>query len=393
MDNEKDFLQFFENYDTLLANFIRQEYEKMNRQKILDQTEIWYATDGRWKAYVDVAGKRRLIAKRVRADLEDAIIEFYKDPKFNFRDCYEQWIAEKLEYNEIQKSTYDRYQADYKRYIHGTELEKKEVKRIDELYLENFIKGKIAEEHLTAKNWGNMRTLITGAMVYARKHGYTDMRISLFLSELQLSKKIFEKRIVKDEEQVFTKDEETRIENYIADNPDLLSLGVALAFDTGLRVGEVAALKWSDYMGDFLSVSKTEIKYIGEHGERIADVRESTKGRDGHRQVVLSDNAVAILEKLKSLTGDCEYIFTRDGSRIKAKWLSLRITKLCKELNLPHRSFHKIRKTYATKLIDAGVPEKVIEKQMGHTEILTTKTYYYFNNKQVSEIRDRLNKV
>ena len=393
MDDEKDFLQFLENSSIIDLTFIRQEYEKMNRQKILDQTEIWYATDGRWKAYVDVAGKRRLIAKRVRADLEDAIIEFYKDPKIKFRDCYEQWIAEKLEYNEIQKSTYDRYQADYKRYIHGTELEKKEVKRIDELYLENFIKSKIAEEHLTAKNWGNMRTLITGAMVYARKHGYTDMRISLFLSELQLSNKIFEKRIVKDEEQVFTKDEETRIENYIADNPDLLSLGVALAFDTGLRVGEVAALKWSDYMGDFLSVSRTEIKYIGEHGERIADVRESTKGRDGHRQVVLSDNAIAILEKLKSLTGGCEYIFTRDGSRIKAKWLSLRITKLCKELNLPHRSFHKIRKTYATKLIDAGVPEKVIEKQMGHTEILTTKTYYYFNNEQVSEIRDRLNKV
>ena len=393
MDDEKDLLKFFENYDNVLATFIRQEYEKMNRQKILDQTEIWYATDGRWKAYVDVAGKRRLIAKRVRADLEDAIIEFYKDPKIKFQECYESWIAEKLEYNEIQKSTYDRYQADYKRYIHGTELEKKEVKRIDELYLENFIKGKIAEEHLTAKNWGNMRTLITGAMVYARKHGYTDMRISLFLSELQLSNKIFEKRIVKDEEQVFTKDEEIRIENYIADNPDVLSLGVALAFDTGLRVGEVAALKWSDYMGDFLSVSRTEIKYIGEHGERIADVRESTKGRDGHRQVVLSDNAIAILEKLKSLTGGCEYIFTRDGNRIKAKWLSLRITKLCKELNLPHRSFHKIRKTYATKLIDAGVPEKVIEKQMGHTEILTTKTYYYFNNEQVSEIRDRLNKV
>ena len=393
MDDEKDFLQFFENYDTLLATFIRQEYEKMNRQKILDQTKIWKATDGRWKAYVDVAGKRRLIAKANRAALEDEIINTYKDPKIKFRDCYELWIAEKLEYNEIQKSTYDRYQADFKRYIIGSELEHKEIKTIDELFLENFIKAKISEGHLTAKNWGNMRTLISGAMIYARKHGYTDMRISLFLSELQLSNKIFEKRIVKDEEQVFTKDEETRIENYIADNPDLLSLGVALAFDTGLRVGEVAALKWSDYMGDFLSVSRTEIKYIGEHGERIADVRESTKGRDGHRQVVLSDNAIAILEKLKSLTGGCEYIFTRDGNRIKAKWLSLRITKLCKELNLPHRSFHKIRKTYATKLIDAGVPEKVIEKQMGHTEILTTKTYYYFNNEQVSEIRDRLNKV
>lgn len=393
MDDEKDFLQFLENSSIIDFTFIRQEYEKMNRQKILAETKIWKATDGRWKAYVDVAGKRRLIAKANRAALEDEIINTYKDPKIKFRDCYELWIAEKLEYNEIQKATYDRYQADFKRYIIGSELEHKEIKTIDELFLETFIKAKISEEHLTAKNWGNMRTLINGAMIYARKHGYTDMRISLFLSELQLSSKIFERKIVRDESQVFAKDEETRIENYITDNPDVLSLGVALAFVTGLRVGEVAALKWSDYMGDFLSVSRTEIKYIGENGERIEDVRESTKGRDGHRQVVLSDSAQNILEKLRAYTGTGEWMFARDGQRIKARWLSLRITKLCKELELPHRSFHKIRKTYATKLFDAGVSETIIKKQMGHTEILTTKQFYYFNNEQVAEIKDRLNKV
>ena len=65
-----------------------QEYENMKRQKILDQTKIWLADDGRWKAYVDVAGKRRLIAKRVRADLEDAIIDTYKDPKVKFKECF-----------------------------------------------------------------------------------------------------------------------------------------------------------------------------------------------------------------------------------------------------------------------------------------------------------------
>ena len=393
MDDAKDLLQFLENSSIIDFTFIRQEYEKMNRQKILDQTKIWKATDGRWKAYVDVAGKMRLIAKSSRVALEDEIIETYKDPKIKFKECFDSWASEKLEYGEIQKSTYDRYQADYKRYIKDTELEYKEVKKIDELFLENFIKSTIASQHLTAKGWGNLRTLINGSMVYAHKHSYTEFRVSLFMAELQLSRKAFEQRVVNDEEQVFTRDEETRIEKYIADNPDMLSLGVALTFCTGLRVGEVAALKWSDYKGDFLSVTRTEIKYIGEHGERIADVRERTKGRDGRRQVVLNDMAIGILEKLKAYMGDSEWMFTRDGQRIKAVWLSLRITKLCKELGMPHRSFHKIRKTYATKLIDAGVPEKVVTKQMGHTEILTTKQFYYFNNEQVAEIKERLNKV
>lgn len=394
MDDASELLQFAENCGMLSLTFIRQEYEKMNRQKILDQTKIWKATDGRWKAYVDVAGKRRLIAKSNRAALDDAIIEMHKDPKIKFKECFDNWVSEKLEYGEIQKQTYDRYTADYKRYIHGTELEKKEVKRINELYLENFIKSKIADEHLTAKNWGNMRILISGAMIYARKHGYTDMRISLFMSELQLSSKIFERKEIKDAEQVFAIDEETRLKQYITENPDMLGLGVALAFMTGLRVGEVSALKWSDWQDDVLIVQRTEIKYKGKHGEWIEEVRNFTKGRDGIRPVVLTDQAKEIMRSLYAYTGEKnDYVFLRDGKRIKAAWLSNKIESLCRCVDIPFRSFHKIRKTYATKLIDAGVPEKVIEKQMGHTEILTTKKHYYFNNKQVSEIKERLSKV
>ena len=42
---------------------------------------------------------------------------------------------------------------------------------------------------------------------------------------------------------------------------------------------------------------------------------------------------------------------------------------------------HKIRRTYATTLIDAGVPESLIIQQMGHKDISVTKTYYYYSNK------------
>lgn len=394
MDDEKDFLQFLENSSIIDFTFIRQEYEKMNRQKILDQTKIWKATDGRWKAYVEVAGKRRLIAKSNRAALEDEIIENYKDPKIKFKDCFDCWVSEKLEYGEIQKQTYDRYTADYKRYIHGTELETKEIKQIDELYLENFIKTSIADGHLTAKNWGNMRILLSGAMVYARKHGYTDMRMSLFLAELNLSSKIFERRVVLDEEQVFSREEETLIKKYVADNEDMLGLGVILAFETGLRVGEVAALRWSDYQGDTLIVQRTEIKYKNERGEWIEEVRNFTKGRDGIRQVVLTDEAQRYMNKLYEYTGSRDgYVFLRDGKRIKAAWLSNKVDTLCRCAGVRFRSFHKMRKTYATKLENAGVSDIVKIKQLGHTEILTTKKHYFYSNEQVADIKAVLEKV
>ena len=372
---------------------IQQEYDNMKKKQILDKQKIWLAPDNRWKTYVEIAGKKKLIAKSSRAALEQTVLEMYAAPKVKFRDCFDAWIKEKIEYGEIQRQTYDRYVADYKRYLKGSELERKEVDKIDELYLETFIKKKIADGNLTAKNWGNMRILISGTMIYAHKHGYSDIRISLFLSELQLSNKSFRRTSIVDEEQVFNKNEEEQIIQYILKNPDMLGLGVALAFSTGLRVGEASALKWSDYQDGTLIVQRTEIKYKDSNGEWIEEVREWTKGRDGIRQVVLSDTAVAVLKQLKDFTGDQEWIFMRDGKRIKAAWLSNKIESLCRKVQIPFRSFHKIRKTYATKLLDAGVPEKIITKQLGHTEILTTKRFYYFNNEQISEIKDTLNKV
>ena len=366
----------------------------MKREKIIESHKIWQASDGRWKTYIEVAGKRRLIAKSDRATLEDAIIEAYKDPKVKFRDCFDGWLSEKLQYGEIQKQTYDRYEADYKRYIEGTDLEYKEVKCINELYLEDFIKSTIADNHLTAKNWGNMRILINGAMIYARKHGYSDMRISLFFAELNLSSKIFARHKPEDEKQVYRRDEEELLEKYITDNQDMLGLGVALAFETGLRVGEVAALKWSDYQDDTLIVQRTEIKYKNEYGEWVEEVRNFTKGRDGIRQVVLTDAAQEYLRRLYTYTGSEDgYVFLRDGERITAAWLSNKIESLCRRVNIPHRSFHKIRKTYATKLEQAGVSDIVKIKQLGHTEILTTKKFYYYNNEEVADIKATLEKV
>lgn len=385
-------LQFAQERGIIDIGFIQHEYEKMIRQKILEKQKIWQASDGRWKTYVEVAGHRKLIAKSNRATLEDEVVKILREPKPKFKECFDAWINEKLEYGEIQRQTYDRYTADYKRYISGTELENKEIKTINELYLENFIRQKISDNNLTAKNWGNMRILISGTMVWARKHGFTDIRISLFLSELQLSNKIFRRVQMKDEEQVFNTEEENKIKHYVSDHPEILGLGIMLAFSTGLRIGEVSALKWSDWNDDILIVQRTEIKYKID-GKWIEEVRNFTKGRDGIREIVLTDEAINILKTLYQYTGSQDgYIFLRDGARIKAAWLSNRIEAVCREVNIPHRSFHKIRKTYGTKLLDANVSDKIITKQMGHTEILTTKRFYYYNKEETASIKERLEK-
>lgn len=68
-----------------------------------------------------------------------------------------------------------------------------------------------------------------------------------------------------------------------------------------------------------------------------------------------------------------EYLFELNGKRIRTYSFTSRLKSICKKLDISPKSLNKIRKTYATTLIDSGVEESLIISQMGHTDIDTTK--------------------
>lgn len=320
--------------------------------------------------------------------MEKEIIRFYKsiEDEPTFKQCFFRWIEQKMEYGEIQRQTYDRYIADYERYIKDKDFEKCKIKTISELDLEDFIRRTIHELNLTSKNWGNLRLLLNGTFKYAKKHNYTDISITAFMGDLDLSSKVFRRRSFLDEQQVFRNSETELIEQYINEHGlSLINLGIKLAFRTGLRVGELSSLKKEDIKGNTLYVRRTEINYK-DGDKHIYDVRESTKGKDGERVVILTEEAEKII-RLIADASPSEYLFYEDGERIKGKAFSTKLRRICKAVGITPRSMHKIRKTYATNLLNAGVDEKIIQKQMGHTDISTTKGFYYYNNRNVDEAR------
>jgi integrase len=54
-----------------------------------------------------------------------------------------------------------------------------------------------------------------------------------------------------------------------------------------------------------------------------------------------------------------------------------KLERICKYVKIPIKRLHKIRKAYASMLLDAGVPESIVTNQMGHSDITTTLGYYY----------------
>ena len=71
--------------------------------------------------------------------------------------------------------------------------------------------------------------------------------------------------------------------------------------------------------------------------------------------------------------------------RIRAKRFNTWLHRACKEVGIPERSTHKIRKTYASILLSCGVDEKLVTSQMGHTDIAVTRSIYYYNRDKDAE--------
>ncbi|MDO5126653.1 MAG: tyrosine-type recombinase/integrase, partial [Eubacteriales bacterium] len=70
-----------------------------------------------------------------------------------------------------------------------------------------------------------------------------------------------------------------------------------------------------------------------------------------------------------------------------------KLTRVCNALGINKRSMHKIRKTYGTTLIDNNVDDSVIAEMMGHTDITTTRKYYYYSNKAESTKVEQVTKA
>lgn len=399
--SDKQILSFALDNGIIDITHIQMQIEMNERNRYLKQHEnkIWQATDGRWKTHLpdDMAKDgRRLIKARDRQALDDKIIEYYKaaenEPYID--TVFNEWNNERLAYGEIEKQTYDRYGTDFTRFFKDTKILKTKFKYIDEDMLEDFIKSTIRDKQLTAKAWGNLRILIRGIFKYAKKKGYTKISITEFFGDLELSHRSFKKRYFTDEESVFTNKEIDMIVNYINNEPaSIINLGIILAFQTGLRRGELSTLKLEDIKSGLLTISRTEVKHKDEKGHTVHEVRDATKTEAGMRDVILTDYAINTIRQIRLLNPFGEYLFMKDGVRCKGKAFTDKLKRICKNLGIKERSLHKIRKTYATQLLNAGVSEKLIAKQLGHKSISTTKGYYYFNNQDLDSAKNIITKA
>ena len=394
--SEAEVLQFLVDGGMIDLATVRNEIELRNKKEVLKNhpCQIWQGkTNGMWYTHIrDSKGKRRLIKKKTREQVEDAICEFYKEQAETVKQMFEEWISEKRKYGEVQKSTCDRYEADFKKYF--SEFGDQKINSITENDIEYFIKDTVKKFDLTNKAYSGLRLLLLGIFGYAKKHKLTDISIQTFFRELCLPKKLFRQNKKNPKDNVFTISETQKIIQHLEEhNPNVISYGIMLALRTGLRVGELSALTKSDVHSGYIEINKTEIRYKESAGHYVHEVRNNAKTEAGNRTVIIDKAAYEIIERIINQNPDGEYLFEIDGRRCIGQSFTRKLERACNTIGIKPRSMHKCRKTYATNLINANVPESFIIAQMGHIDISTTKNYYLYDNTEKAEAVEYLAKA
>jgi integrase len=155
--------------------------------------------------------------------------------------------------------------------------------------------------------------------------------------------------------------------------PSLARTMVGLAILSGLRRGELFALRWKDIEEHARVLTVREAVYDGTFG--------IPKTKAGSRQIPLSDTALRLVLEWKAHANNPNpetLVFcTRLGNPISPNNVLRRsIFPVCDQLGLPHATWLTFRRTYSSWSHDKGVPGKVLAQIMGHANVDTTLNVY-----------------
>ena len=302
---------YYEKAVRLLNELQREHLLKMHDNK------IWQGKDGRWRTYIYDKEKGRVMKCRNELrTLEDDILRTYiyiDDPSVT--DIFEEYISRKSERKEIETSTEIRYRNLFKRYYR--KIKDVKIRQISEVDIEDHLLDMIIEENMTKKEFNNLKTITRGIFIRAQKRKLVKYSINNVLQDMEISRNLFRRINHTDEELVFLEKEIPIIYNILCEEMDTRNLGLLLLFKTGLRIGELAALRKENITDYGLTITSTEVSYCND-GTTVCYVRDRPKTEAGIRHVVMSNEDFWILKKIKNMNPFGEYLFEENGKRLTA---------------------------------------------------------------------------
>ena len=337
---------------------------------------IYKRRDGRWEGrykngcksdgktkYSSVYGKsysevRAVLAKK-RSEMHSQITHCGS----TFKELACAWLSNIK--NSVKESTYINYHTKLYKHILPA-LGSVKYESLTEKNLNDFIITKLAEK-LSPKYVADIFSVIKSITRFAhRTYHYADK-----------SEMICVPKDKKGESAVLNDEQREKLTAYFLNALTCSNVGIMLSMYTGLRIGELCALKWTDIDLEkrILTVRRTMQRIKNLSGNAKTKILIDTpKSRFSAREIPLPEFLADALKKIK--TSDEDYVLTGNNLFVEPRTMQYRFAAILKKLKLPKVNFHALRHTFATGCIALGFDVKTLSEILGHSSVEITLNRY-----------------
>ncbi|MGN1089937.1 MAG: site-specific integrase [Huintestinicola sp.] len=178
------------------------------------------------------------------------------------------------------------------------------------------------------------------------------------------------------EMRVLSCDEYKKLTAYFICESNAGSVGMLIALLTGLRIGELCALKYNDVdiPNMRISINKTMQRLKKEDGSGTYISIESPKSRASERVIPIPDFLCKIIQAQHY--ADDDYILTGTDKYIEPRTLQYRYKRIMEKLGIRGTTFHTLRHSFATRCVEVGFDIKSLSEILGHSNVNITLNRY-----------------
>lgn len=258
------------------------------------------------------------------------------------------------------------------------------IQFIDTMFVKKFINekltsGKIKGDGLSPKTVKDILSVFRIVINYASNFGINS----------NINFNIINIKSKESEIKVLSKNQRNKLSLYLINNMNFTTLGILICLYTGIRIGEVCALKFEDIsLSDKIVHIKKTVQRIQNFNatatQKTSVIITLPKSQKSIRDIPLPDIIVNIIKENFDCSPDA-FLLSGNASFVEPRTLENRFNSIIKKCEIKNVNFHSLRHTFATHCVEVGFDLKSLSEILGHSSVNITLNRYVHSSLQLKE--------